>query len=153
MTLFDNFFQISWIGRDIDAALEVLARDYGVTKVRRAELFDWLKQAHVWVGNVMLEIIVPEKGAFPFYDPYIPDDPSHLTIHHHGYWVHDQAQWDEVNRRVKDAGLDVPVSGTLRDGELNMIYVDTRAMTGLYSEYLYLTGAALTEHYGDVPRC
>ena len=37
------------------------------------------------------------------------------------------------------------------DGQLNYLNVDTRAATGVYSEYVYLTGAA-TSLYDDVPR-
>jgi hypothetical protein len=90
-------------------------------------------------------------GAPDVYAGYTPEDASAIRLHHHGYRVADEAGWAAIERHVADAGLDTPVKGTTMDGDLRYMYVDTRTSLGIYSEFVLLTGSALSL-YDDVPR-
>lgn len=150
-TLFDGFYQMGFVARDLDRATEALARTQGVTRFRRKTASPWMETAHAWIGSVMIELIMIKPGAPEIYEDYVPDDPAAIRLHHHGFRVADATAWDAINRRVTDAGLATPMQGAVMDGQLNYLYVDTRAAIGVYSEYVYLTGAA-TSLYDNVPR-
>lgn len=150
-TLFDGFFQLGFVGSDIDGVCETLRRSYGVSHVRRQHKIDWLKAVHAWIGDVMIEVLIPERGGLAAYDDYIPNDPAALTMHHHGYKTNDPVAWDNIKKNVHDAGLPIAVESTLWDGQLMMMYVDTRKTLGIYSEYILMTGDAKDGYYSDVP--
>lgn len=149
-TLFDGFYQMGYVARDIGRAIEIFARVHGVRNFRRKSAAPWMDAAHAWVGGTMIELIQPKSGAPQVYDGYVPEKPGAIRLHHHGFRVADAAAWDVIRRRVAEAGLTTPMHGTAMQGQLHYLYADTRALTGIYSEYVYLTGAALAI-YDDVP--
>lgn len=149
-TLFDGFYQMGFVARDLDQATEALGRRFGIASFRRKRSSPFMDAAHAWVGATMLELIQIGPGAPDIYEAYVPDAPSAVRLHHHGFRVADAVAWEEINRRIDGAGLATPMRGAVMDGQLNYIYADTRADTGVYSEYVYLTGAA-TSIYDDVP--
>lgn len=149
-TLFDGFYQFGYVARDLDRATAALSDSHGIDRFRRKRASDVMESAHAWIGAVMIEIIAISPGGPDIYDAFIPDDPDAIRLHHHGYRVPDAAAWGAVNRQVAQGGWDTPLKGAVMNGQLNYLYVDTRASLGLYSEYVYLTGAA-TALYDDVP--
>lgn len=149
-TLFDNFYQMGFVARDLDRATEALGRSHGIKRFRRKRASEWMDSAHAWIGQMMIELIAIRPGAPEIYVDYVPDAPAAIRLHHHGFRVADANAWEEINRRVTDAGFATPMKGAAMDGQLNYLYVDTRAATGIYSEYVWLTGAAATL-YDDVP--
>lgn len=151
MTLFDGFFQIGYVGRDIDGVCDTLGRQFGVTKVRRQHRIEWLQAVHTWVGDMMIEVLIPERGALALYDDYIPEDPGKMNVHHHGFWTIDPAKWAATRAMVEQQRLPIAVEATIWNDELHMMYVDTRAQFGVYSEYILMTGSAITDYYADVP--
>ena len=150
-TMFNGFHQFGFVARDLGYATAMLGERYGVTTFRRKRLSEWMEGAHVWVGNTMLELIVVGSGAPPIYSDYIPDDPRAVRLHHHGFSIRSAEAWEEVNRRVADSGLPVPMKGSAMDGQMHYMYVDTRADLGVYSEYVYASGDAL-QYYEEIPR-
>ncbi|WP_052757407.1 VOC family protein [Sphingobium chungbukense] len=149
-TLFDGFYQMGFVARDLDQATAALGKRFGVKHFRRKRASPTMDAAHAWVGSTMLELIQVSAGAPDIYTAYVPEEPSAVRLHHHGFRVADAAIWDEINRRIEEAGWATPMRGAVMDGQLNYIYADTRAQTGIYSEFVYLTGAA-TSIYDDVP--
>ncbi|KEQ53191.1 VOC family protein [Sphingobium chlorophenolicum] len=150
MTLFDGFYQMGFVARDLDRATAALGQRFGITHFRRKRSSPTMDAAHAWVGAIMLELIQIGPGAPDIYEAYVPDDPSAVRLHHHGFRAADAAAWESINRRIDAVGLATPMRGAVMDGQLNYIYADTRADTGVYSEFVYLTGAA-TSIYDDVP--
>lgn len=148
--LFDNFYQMGFVAGDLDRATAMLGQVHGVRQWRRKRSSPTMQAAHAWVGGVMLELIQLDPGADPIYDGYAPEDPAAVRLHHHGYRVTSDAAWADINRRVAEADLATPMKGAVMDGQLNYLYVDTRALTGIYSEYVFLKGAAVAL-YDDVP--
>lgn len=151
MNLFSGFFQMGYVCRDMDRALAQFASRHGVGQFRRKPPAGILESAHAWVGDVMIEIIRPLDDAPPLYDHCIPDDPDAVCLHHHGFRAPNADAWQDVNRCVEAAGYATPLKGAVMDGQLNYLYADTRAAIGVYSEFIYLTGAA-AHIYDDVPR-
>lgn len=150
-TLLCGFYQMGFVARDLDHALMTLGNRYGVARFRRKRSSEWLESAHAWLGNTMIEVLAVGSGAPSLYDDHIPVDPAAVRLHHHGYRAANADAWAAINRQVVAAGLAAPMRGAVMDGQLNYMYVDTRADLGIYSEYVYLTGAA-TGIYDDVPR-
>lgn len=150
-SLFEGFYQLGFVARNLDAATRHLGERYGVTSWRRKETSQAMASAHAWCGPVMLELIAVRPGAPAIYDDYIPQDAATARLHHHGYRIENAARWAEINRRMDAAGLATGMRGSIMNGELNYLYADTRADLGIYSEFVFLTGSALGL-YDDVPR-
>lgn len=150
-TMFKGFFQLGFVARDLEGATAMLSRRYGVERFRRRRATEWMESAHAWIGDVMIEVIAIGTGAPALYGDCLADDPAARRLHHHGFRVADADAWAAIERRVAEDGLATPMKGTVMDGQLNYMYVDTRADLGIYSEFIHLTGAATTL-YDDVPR-
>lgn len=152
-TLFDGFYQMGFVATDLDRATAALARRFGIEKFRRRRAAEWMESAHGWAGPVMIELIALQPGAEvpAVYRDCAPADPAGVRLHHHGYRVADADGWAAVERRIEQAGLAVAMQGTAMEGQLRYLYADTRAALGFYSEFVCLTGAALSL-YDDVPR-
>ena len=149
--LLDGFYQMGFVACDLDRATHALAESYGITRFRRKQSSPTIDAAHAWVGNLMIELIAIRPGAPDIYEAFVPEDPAAIRLHHHGYRVADAEAWAAVQERIAKAGYATPMKGAAMDGQLNYLYADTRSITGLYSEFVYLTGAA-TAIYDDVPR-
>jgi Glyoxalase/Bleomycin resistance protein/Dioxygenase superfamily len=150
-TMFDGFYQIGFIARDLERAVALLTERYGIGKFRRSRASEWMESAHAWVGDTMIEVIAVGTGAPRLYADHVPDEPGAVRLHHHGFRARDAEAWAEINCKIDARGLDTPLRGAVMEGQLNYLYVDTRAELGVYSEYVYLTGAAIGI-YDDVPR-
>lgn len=150
-SLFDGFYQMGFVARDLDQAIATFGRVHGVTRFRRKQASAVMESAHAWIGNTMVELIAITPGVPSIYQDHLPKNPGEVRLHHHGFRVADEIAWDDINHRVAAAGLATPMKGSVMEGQLQYLYVDTRALTGLYSEFVYLTGTA-TSLYDDVPR-
>lgn len=149
-TLFDGFYQMGFVARDLDRATKALAESHGITRFRRKRASDFMDSAHAWIGSMMIELVTISADGPEIYHAYVPEDPAAIRLHHHGFRVPDEAAWEAINRRVAQAGYTTPFKGAAMDGQLNYLYVDTRPAIGIYSEFIYLTGKA-TSLYDDVP--
>ena len=150
VSLFDNFYQMGFVARDLEKATAAMARFHGVSKWRITNLSSTMEAAHAWIGSTMLELIRVLPGAPGIYDAYVPEDPAAVRLHHHGYRVNDEGDWKAINHLVEKAGFATPLKGCLMDGQFRYLYADTRALTGIYSEYTFREGAA-TAMYDGVP--
>lgn len=89
----------------------------------------------------MRQCILPLGRFYPF--DYVPAEPGTLRLQHLGRYI------DTLEAVVATSGLDTPLRANATDGQLRALYVDTRDLLGIYSEYVYLSGAALNL-YNDV---
>ena len=53
---FAGFYQLGFIGRDLDRATARLAARYGIERVRRKRHTETLETAHAYAGEVMVEV-------------------------------------------------------------------------------------------------
>lgn len=150
-TLFDGFFQLGFVARDLDCAIDRLGRTHGITHFRRKQASSSMWSAHAWSGATMIEVLMISEEGPDIYNDYIPSNPEAITLHHHGYRIFDEMSWRSVEKQIDANGFDKPMYGSAMNGDLNYIYADTRGSIGIYSEFIYLTGSALSI-YDDVPR-
>lgn len=149
-THFDGFYQLGFVARDRDAATAMLSERYGITDWRRKSA-DWADTGHAYAGDIMIEVIAITALAPVLYHDYLPATRDAVLLHHHGFRVTDPARWAAINADADARGIATDVRGAAMNGDLNFLYVDTRADLGIYSEYVMLTGAA-KGLYDDVPR-
>lgn len=145
-----GFYQFGFITRDLDAAAETLKTRFGIEKYRRKQSAPWMEAIHAWVGDTQIEVLEVGEGAPQMYLDYVPDEPGELNLQHLCRRIETLEQWEDLRKAVEAGGYDVPLDATAMDGQLRAIYVDTRALLGTYSEYVYLS-ESLSGFYDDVP--
>ncbi len=150
-TFFNGFYQFGFVAHDLDEAIAALADRFGVRRFRRKQSSDWMWSAHAWAGDTMIEVISVSDAAPTLYRGYVPDDPSAVRLHHHGFKVSDLSAWRDLEVCIEKMQLDKPLHGEFMGGDLKVMYVDTRTQLGIYCEFVHLSGAA-TKIYDDVPR-
>jgi hypothetical protein len=151
MTLFDGFYQMGFVARDLDRAVAALGMRYGLSHFRQKRADATMRSAHAYVGHLMLEVIEVSEGGHALYRDHLPAGGDSVRLHHHGFLITDEVRWDALVKHVDSSGLATPLRGAVMHGHLRYLYADTRAELGIYSEYVFLTGPAL-HIYDDVPR-
>ena len=146
-----GFYQFGYVTRDLDAAVETLRNRFGITRYRRKRNAPWMEAIHAWTGDTQIEVLQLGEGAPPMYTDYIPAEAGALNLQHLGRRIDTAEQWDALMRAIEEGGYETPLNAEAMDGHLRAVYVDTRALLGIYSEYVLLTGPALNL-YDDVPR-
>lgn len=147
---FANMYQLGYITRDLDRAVTRFCRMFGIGRFRIIRHGPDIATAHAYVGDTMIELIETGPNGPAYFQAYIPDDPDSAVFHHHAYRVHDQAEFDRLVAAAGELGFDHEVT-SVKDGDMNVMFVDLRNVTGAYAEYVYLKGAMLS-YYDDVPR-
>ena len=146
-----GFYQFGYVTRDLDAAIDTLRDQFGIERYRRKRNTPWMEAIHAWVGNTQIEVLELSAGALQMFIDYIPDEPGALKLQHLGRRIDTVEQWDSLQQAIQAGGFEAPLNATVMDGHLRAVYVDTRALLGIYSEYVFMTGPALAI-YDDVPR-
>lgn len=153
-----NFFQIAYVATDIDQAVEVFARDYGIPSfaVSRDVQIDTrggkatLHFALAYVGGQQIELIQPAAGADRPYREALPTEGFAIRLHHLGHLVTREEEWNQIKTAIAVRGLDTPVAGVFGD-LMHYLYADTRNELGHYLEYMYQTEAG-RDMFAHVPR-
>ena len=145
-----GFYQFGYVTRDLDAAAETLRDQFGITKYRRKFSAPWMEAIHAWTGTTQIEVLCVGEGAPQMYLDYIPEKPGELRLQHLGRRVETLDDWQALEAAIAKGGYDTPLNAVAMDGNLRAIYVDTRDLLGIYSEYVFFTGPALNM-YDDVP--
>lgn len=147
---FANMYQLGFVVRDIERACARFRTLFGIERFRVLRHGADIATAHAYVGDTMVELIEVGPGGPAYFQSYIPEDPDRAVFHHHAYRVFDQVAWDGLVAAAARHGFDHEIM-SVRDGEMNVMFVDLRPVTGAFAEYVYLTGSA-TSYYDDVPR-
>lgn len=105
-------FQIAYATSDIERAKALFSDRYGIRNFRRlaGPLPDG-GEIHVelaWLGPVMYELLTARGPGSAIYREGLPDSGFAVRLHHLGYLIHDQAQWDALQQRVARDGWDMP---------------------------------------------
>jgi hypothetical protein len=146
-----ELYQLGFVTLDLEAAMARMRAQYGIPRFRRSHPTDWLETAHAYVGDSMIELLAVGADAPPLYAEMLPAPGMVTRLHHLGRFIHDAEGWQALQTALVDSGLPVPVNHEAMGGGLKVVYVDTRADLGVYSEYVWLSGAA-SGYYDDVPR-
>jgi hypothetical protein len=150
--LFEGTFrQTAWVTNDIDGALEIFARDYGVVnwfQRRDTDLqtgpgaFARVNLALARRGNAELEIIHPLGGADDVYAHLLKNarDGVQICFHHICYLVPTPDALERVRLAATLRGRPIVLSGSSESGA-SYFYTDDRSTIGHYVEYIYCSPA------------
>lgn len=137
-----EFFQLGYVTRDLDRALRLYAERYGVPNFLRFDTRDFappaapgpfMQVALAYKGPVMIELIQPDPSAPGIYADALRPDGG-VNLHHLGYLVENE-RFATLAADFRDRGIAVPVETTSGNG-LALLYADTRADNGLFSEFV-----------------
>jgi hypothetical protein len=146
--LFEGTFrQTAWVTNNMDAALDIFARDYGVanwfqrrnTQLQTGpEKFATVNLALARRGNVELELIHPLGGADEVYAHMLQGAPDEVRIrfHHICYLVPTPEALERVRLAAPLRGRAIVLSGASANGA-SYLYTDDRSTIGHYVEYIY----------------
>ncbi len=151
-TRYAQLFQMSYITRDLDAAIDHCRQHLGIetfsTTDAEVDVLSYgevkplkIRAAMANIGRNQFEIIEPVSGAISIYTDEV-DLSGHILNYHHiaiavlGPYANWQALLDEVRASGDEfAYLFPPEPGP--DDKLCFCYVDTRKRLGHYTEYLW----------------
>jgi len=159
LPLVSNIFQICYVTADLDAGMRQLATMHGIERFRvkrDVESLDGMPsmrmhQAHVYVGEMQIELIQPADGDDALYRDVCAADGPSLRFHHYGLWVDDLAEFEGLMPTLADQNVPVAFSSSIPNVG-GVIYADTRALLGHYLEYVHLMPVAKRAYYADVPK-
>lgn len=153
---YGQLIQMSYVTRDMDAAIIHAERELGITGLRRSEseidVLSYGRQARLRVKSAIanagmpgavrqFEIIEPVSGVTHIYSEGMDLSGALLNFHHIAMAVPGpRSAWDGLLEDVRQAGDDFALlfpAGPDDEAKLCFCYVDTRARIGHFTEYLW----------------
>nr|WP_047166248.1 VOC family protein [Sphingomonas sp. Y57] len=152
-----NIFQTAYVAADIDAAVGLAARRFGVAKMQvnhavAVETGQGTALCHfalAFVGSVQIELIAPAGGADEVYRAMLPQGGG-LRLHHIGCLIESDTEWEAVLADAEASGVAMPVRGDF-GGLMRYVYLDHCADIGHFVEYMQ-PGPAGLGLFEAVPR-
>ncbi|MGE3690485.1 MAG: hypothetical protein AB7F98_03785 [Novosphingobium sp.] len=143
----------AWVTSDLDRALEVFAKRYGIGECSFLEGKNPqggdIRVAFAWAGGQVLEIIQASGPGFAFYNQLLPQGEFAIRFHHLGFIVHDEADWNLLEQDISAGGWKVELE-TLTGDFIDAYYIDAPEL-GHYLEYVRLFEAGIA-FYDAVPQ-
>jgi hypothetical protein len=141
--LLEGQYQIAYVTRDVDRAVQSFRAMYGIEKwiefeggmdvvTAEGRGVATVKAALGWAGATQYELIQPLSGMVSIYADALRDDVG-LRHHHISMRVNDLAA---VRREVVRQNINVVLDG---EASATFFYADTRATFGHYLEYVQMT--------------
>jgi hypothetical protein len=84
---------------------------------------------------MMIELMQAWGPGVELYNARLPADGYAIQMHHLGYLIHDQAQWDGIEAEAARIGRKVAFKGAL-PGFLSWCFVEAPEL-GHYLEYIF----------------
>jgi hypothetical protein len=150
---YGQLFQMSYITRDLDAAMEHAREAMGIgefhTTDAEVEVQSFgemkplkIRAAMANIGRHQFEIIQPVSGAINVYTDEVDLDAHILNFHHIAIAVRGGIdQWRALVSEIRASGDEFaflsPVEAS-DDDKVCFCYVDTRKRLGHYTEYLWV---------------
>lgn len=150
---YGELFQLSYITRDLDAAMEHARTELGVAEFHTTdadvEVLSYgelkplkIRAAMANIGRHQFEIIQPISGAIHIYTDAVDLSAHILNFHHIAIAVRGTidawfAALDEIRASGDAFAFLFPPEPT-RDEKLCFCYVDTRKRLGHFTEYLWI---------------
>jgi hypothetical protein len=153
-----GFFQLGYVTNDIEKAIDLYAKQFGAPEWTTFDSGSMNPDnpypsmiGLAWVGSVQVELIQPKATPAPLYAEAMPKSGFGINIHHLGYILEDEAEWNAANAAVKSQELRVATHLKI-DGVIELIYADARPLLGHYLEYVWLQPKGRKFLIDDVPR-
>jgi len=147
-SLFDGVFrQTAWVTNDMDAAIDMFARDYGAANWYRAQNRSLqtgpgeFAQTHIALakrGGTELELIQPLGGADMVYAQGLKprQEGFQVRFHHICYMLGTLEALERVRQAAQARGRAIVLSGSSEIGT-TYFYTDDLHQLGHYVEYIY----------------
>lgn len=108
--LHNEHFQLGYVTNDLERAMDVFTRRFGVTRFRENDADlpcgGRICTRTVWLGAMMYEIAMGYgEGMEVFSDPAPQGADFVLKFHHFGYLVPDDAAWSKLEDTIALSGL------------------------------------------------
>ena len=166
-TRFAKVYQLGYVTRDMDTALDYAKTQLGLTRFDRfhspAEV--WadgkrqtldIKIALAFSGSRQIEIIEPVSGPIELYTDAIDLDAQILTFHHVAIAIPGPfSEWQKLVAEVNESGDEMAIVCPPEPGPGDafcLCYVDTRARLGHYVEYAWTNAALKGKSTSDILR-
>jgi len=153
-----GFFQIGYVTTDLERSVDLYARRFGapnwftfdtgaLNPDRPYASFVGL----AWIGAVQVELIQPKNVEQPLYADAMPKGGFGINLHHLGYLLDSEAEWDAAT--ISLAALNIPVaSRSTVEGVVEVLYADARPVLGHYLEYVWPQADGRKFLLDNVPR-
>lgn len=142
----------AWVTNDLDRALEVFAKRYGIGECSFLEGKNPqggdIRVAFAWAGGQVLEIIQASGPGFEFYNTLLPEGEFAIRFHHLGFIVRDEADWKALEEDIESGSWRVTLS-TLTGDFIDAYYIEAPEL-GHYLEYVRPFEAGIA-FYAAVP--
>lgn len=135
--LLDGFFQIAFVTRDLEAAMERLGERFGVARFSVAPGVAGTSVRRVAIARpegVMIEIVEPEPGLDSSYSALLPRSGL-AAVHHLGF----HARLDAIEGLLAERGI--PIARRNETPVSRSLHADTRRELGHFLEYVELRDA------------
>jgi hypothetical protein len=150
-----EFFQLGYVTCDIACAKALWTEQFGVPGFIEIDTRamappgspgPFIKFALGYRGSMMIELIQPDTTNPGIYGDALRTDGGTM-LHHLGFLL-PADRFDAVEAGYVAQGTPVPV--TMR-GDMTLLYADTRAGSGLFTEVVVLT-ATMQAMFESIPR-
>ena len=148
-----NFFQFGYVIRNLDGAMATMRDKFGVTRWKVSHLPDTAPGrtlAFAYVDGAMIELVDLRPGQDTIYHAWIPENDEGLRLHHLGYMIEEEADWNARIAQFESAGFTAALVGGI-PGRMDWYYSDTVAMLGHYTELIRFTSEEGRAYWADVP--
>ncbi len=148
-----DFFQFGYVIRDLDGAMRTMRDKFGVTKWKVSQLPETAPGrtlAFAYVDGAMIELVDLRPGQDTIYHAWIPESNEGLRLHHLGYMIDEEADWNARIAQFEGAGFAPALVGGI-PGRMQWYYSDTVATLGHYTELIRFTSEAGKAYWADVP--
>jgi extradiol dioxygenase family protein len=138
--MFKKLFHTGYAVRDVDKAISSLGAKFGITDwkiLRLPEDSPGRALAFAYAHDMMIELVDIKAGQVPIYNAWIPEDECAIRLHHLGYLVANEAEWQSVAQRFERLGVPLAIDAEMGDLLLYR-YFDTTALLGHYSEFVLM---------------
>jgi hypothetical protein len=151
--LHNDHFQVAYVTNDVERAVEVFRRRFGVRAFRENdnELPGGTKVGvrSVWIGAMMYEICYGAGPGMELYTDWAPPGGDFvLRFHHFGYLIPDEAAWAALERQIEQGGWTVRTRSDI-PGFFRGCYVEAPEL-GHFLEFV-LPRAGLLERLNATP--
>lgn len=101
-------FQVAYATSDMDAARDLFSRQFDIGEFRHlAGDMHGGGYIHVelaWVSGVMFELMHVTGPQADFYMAGLDENGFSMRLHHYGYLLRDQSEWDAMTEEAKRLG-------------------------------------------------
>lgn len=142
----------AWVTNDMDRAVDVFRRRYGVDQFSFIEgpmpTGGHIHVAFAWAGGQVLEILCGSGPGAAFYNEMLPEDDFAIRFHHLGFVIHDRAGWSALEADIAAGGWEIAHT-TLTGDFIDAYYIKAPEL-GHYLEYVWPHQAGV-DFYAAVP--